>query len=912
MQRLVLEGSRLRTIAKTHMNDNSSRSHTVLKITLTQTMLAKSEKDRSMTKTERVSRINLVDLAGSERLGRSGVSGERLTEACSINRSLSTLGLVINKLVERGKGDPTVFIPYRDSVLTWLLKESLGGNSRTVMIATVSRNSFNYQESLSTLRYANRAKNIKNCPRINQDATSRIINELREEIIRLKLKLAEHQDQLKQRNFGHIIDPTIQSPLNPEHYSPNGSLNVSELLSGHDGINTYSTKDALKEILDYHAHNTTDHSNIIKEVNTQNTPWLVNLGDETNDSVIYFLKRGVNIMGSSSSCDIVLLGHQLIKGEHCIIEFIPGEPVTIKSLDDNPTVAVNGQPITCTTPLQANDEITVAQAHKFQLRHMSPNFWDKSERQTANHTIQQESHIILNEELQELTRQKQQIQEELFRLYEERATVEEKNVINRHITTHQSTTNERDEQEQKQEALRKNHFQNELMSIVPKIKEANEISKQLEKGVKFNIKIVIRVNHSVPTISIQARDTKHTKTYLWSAEEFESRFLFMKKNFELYLRDIQAFQTLPSHDDPFYENNIFHLGNCSIQLQALVHFQPMNRIQVPVLTADFGNLTTAQTGDIEQLDTLGHLTISVESLNDQNLDHTISSLEQSQSTRELRFLVKLHSFEKDIHHPLNNAIERTYVRFLTSSSGDNYAQTEMMTSVEGKNSYIYDSQHEYQATFDNEYLDFEIFGEIKNEESTRCTSAVDDDVTSSSSGVNNVATTDSENYSAAVDDVDSRRSSLKMHFNPSIQGPQCNKLSSLEHINSLEIHIIRAENLPKMKLISNTSCYAKFKLFSETSHAIKKKSSVQQNTTSPSWNEKHTLHLSRTVNAEDKLLIQLADSDRLRRNTVFGQAFISFEEMFEMYQKEEARWLQLEGRKCQGLNSQILLAFSFE
>lgn len=129
----------------------------------------------------------------SERANATGATGQRLKEGAHINKSLVTLGSVISALAEvsSASGDSncsrkTVFIPYRDSVLTWLLKDSLGGNSKTIMIAAISPADCNYGETLSTLRYANRAKNIINKPTINEDPNVKLIRELREEILKLK------------------------------------------------------------------------------------------------------------------------------------------------------------------------------------------------------------------------------------------------------------------------------------------------------------------------------------------------------------------------------------------------------------------------------------------------------------------------------------------------------------------------------------------------------------------------------------------------------------------------------------------------------------------------------------------------------------------------------------------------------
>lgn len=136
-------------------------------------------------------KLNLVDLAGSERQSKTGASGSRLKEGCKINMSLSALGNVIAALVD-GKGK---HIPYRDSKLTRLLKDSLGGNTKTVMVAAISPADYNYDETMSTLRYANRAKNIKNKPTVNEDPKEAKLREYRDEIENLRQQLLS-QSQL--------------------------------------------------------------------------------------------------------------------------------------------------------------------------------------------------------------------------------------------------------------------------------------------------------------------------------------------------------------------------------------------------------------------------------------------------------------------------------------------------------------------------------------------------------------------------------------------------------------------------------------------------------------------------------------------------------------------------------------------
>nr|XP_009941700.1 PREDICTED: kinesin-like protein KIF3C [Opisthocomus hoazin] len=173
-------GSQTRSVGSTNMNEHSSRSHAIFLITI-----ECSETGPDGQEHIRVGKLNLVDLAGSERQSKMGAHGERPKEASKINLSLSALGNVISALVD-GK---STHIPYRDSKLTRLLQDSLGGNAKTIMVATLGPASHSYDESLSTLRFANRAKNIKNKPRVNEDPKDTLLREFQEEIVRLKAQL---------------------------------------------------------------------------------------------------------------------------------------------------------------------------------------------------------------------------------------------------------------------------------------------------------------------------------------------------------------------------------------------------------------------------------------------------------------------------------------------------------------------------------------------------------------------------------------------------------------------------------------------------------------------------------------------------------------------------------------------------
>ncbi|KAK5872049.1 hypothetical protein PBY51_012783 [Eleginops maclovinus] len=195
-ERIIVQGWGNRAVGFTLMNKDSSRSHSIFTIHLEICNTDAEGQDHL-----RAGKLNLVDLAGSERQSKTGSTGERLREATKINLSLSALGNVISALVDgRSK-----HIPYRDSKLTRLLQDSLGGNTRTLMIACLSPADNNYEETLSTLRYANRAKSIQNRPRINEDPKDALLREYQEEIKKLRALISGQM----------------------------GTANLSSLLSGH-------------------------------------------------------------------------------------------------------------------------------------------------------------------------------------------------------------------------------------------------------------------------------------------------------------------------------------------------------------------------------------------------------------------------------------------------------------------------------------------------------------------------------------------------------------------------------------------------------------------------------------------------------------------------------------------------------
>ena len=214
--RLVELGSKARTIHATNMNATSSRAHTVFTVHLCQ----KTRKNKE--EVEIVSKINLVDLAGSERTNKVGTSGQRLREGTSINKSLSALGKCISALAALSsatssgtKRKERLHVPYRESTLTLILRESLGGNSRTGMLATISPSAKNVEETLSTLRFASRTKRIVNKAEVNIDPTKKLVLELREEIRMLKKALQAHGGNKKAESLAGapsaLADQVVQN-----------------------------------------------------------------------------------------------------------------------------------------------------------------------------------------------------------------------------------------------------------------------------------------------------------------------------------------------------------------------------------------------------------------------------------------------------------------------------------------------------------------------------------------------------------------------------------------------------------------------------------------------------------------------------------------------------------------------------
>ncbi|XP_078017818.1 kinesin-like protein KIF13B isoform X5 [Epinephelus lanceolatus] len=346
IESLMSEGNKSRTVAATNMNEESSRSHAVFNIILTHTL-----KDlQSGTSGEKVSRLSLVDLAGSERAAKTGAAGERLKEGSNINKSLTTLGLVISALAEQGTAkNKNKFVPYRDSVLTWLLKDCLGGNSRTAMVATVSPAADNYEETLSTLRYADRAKNIVNHAVVNEDPNARIIRELREEVEKLREQLTQAES---------LKAPELKDRLEEsEKLIQEMTITWEEKLRKTEEI----AQERQKQL---ESLGISLQSSGIKVGDDKS--FLVNLNADPalNELLVYYLKEHTKV-GSADSQDIQLCGMG-IQAEHCVID-ITADSAVILTPYRNARTCVNGSPVTSALQLHHGDRIFWGNNHFFRI-----------------------------------------------------------------------------------------------------------------------------------------------------------------------------------------------------------------------------------------------------------------------------------------------------------------------------------------------------------------------------------------------------------------------------------------------------------------------------------------------------------------------------------------------------------------
>ncbi len=626
---LMAEGNKSRTVAATNMNSESSRSHAVFTITLTCSVT-----DTSVGVTgEKVSKMSLVDLAGSERAVKTGAVGDRLKEGSNINKSLTTLGLVISKLADQALGKTKEqFVPYRDSVLTWLLKDNLGGNSKTVMVATISPAADNYEETLSTLRYADRAKRIVNHAIINEDPNNRIIRELREEVEQLREQLmnATQQSDLQERlieseKLIHEMEQTWEEKLRKTekiHQERQQALEKMGISVQGSGIRVEKGK-----------------------------YYLVNLNADPslNELLVYYLKEHTLIGRSDAPIeqDIQLSGIGIMP-EHCIIEINKSSNELFIIPLEGARTCVNGSVIKEKISLSNGDRILWGNNHFFRLNcpktttnstNTSVSACDQQQDRPMDYEFARDEFMMkemINDPIQgamkaleeqheldknnALEQQKQMYEKQLQKLASflspgtPYAPYSFNNVFDPYghnrfggsstnLTSPNSVASKIEKWAQERDELFKKSL-TKLREDIVRAKElayeANLIADEMEKCTEFKVTLQIPAANlspnrrrgafvSEPAILVKR---KNRVSQIWSMEKFENNLIEMRELYQDW-KDREQDSTnnndnsdeLSPLNDPFYELQENHhlIGVANIFLEVLVH-DLMLSYHVPIIS----------------------------------------------------------------------------------------------------------------------------------------------------------------------------------------------------------------------------------------------------------------------------------------------------------------------------------------
>uniref|UniRef100_A0A671LI32 Kinesin motor domain-containing protein n=1 Tax=Sinocyclocheilus anshuiensis TaxID=1608454 RepID=A0A671LI32_9TELE len=609
IESLMSEGNKSRTVAATNMNEESSRSHAVFSVIVTQTLYDL----QSGNSGEKVSKISLVDLAGSERVSKSGAAGERLKEGSNINKSLTTLGCVISALADQsaGKGK-SKFVPYRDSVLTWLLKDNLGGNSKTAMIATISPAADNYEETLSTLRYADRAKRIVNHAVVNEDPNARIIRELREEVEKLKVQLSQAES---------LKSPELQEKLQEsEKLVQEMTVTWEEKLRKTEEI----AQDRQKQL---EIMGISLESSGIKV--GEDKCFLVNLNADPalNELLVYYLKDHTRV-GADTSQDIQLFGIG-IQSEHCVLEVTSDGDVTLTPAD-NARTCVNGTMVYSRVQLWHGDRILWGNNHFFRInlpkrkrhgrlkepeRDSPRQSLSEADAETASQASSEQDYsyefaqmevmmkaLGSNDPMQKAVHalEKQYVEEKRLALEEQRLMYErELQSLRQQLSpekasqhqrcssfpTHTTHTKLRLWSDERDELFRQSlsRLREQVVRANALVREANFLSEEMHKLTDYQVTLQIpaanlSANRKRGTIvsepAIQVR-RKMKGTQVWTIEKLENKLVDMRDYYRDWREGTQEeVNCLHSKaGDPFYEAQENHnlIGVANVFLECLFH-----------------------------------------------------------------------------------------------------------------------------------------------------------------------------------------------------------------------------------------------------------------------------------------------------------------------------------------------------
>ena len=612
------EGYNNRTIGSTLMNATSSRAHTIVTIEFRQvTMVAKK-------RSEKLSMINLVDLAGSERSGSTGATGDRLKEGCNINKSLLILGNVINCLADKAIGkNKNMLPPYRDSALTRILQNALGGNSKTVMICALSPASINYEETLSTLRYADRAKKIQNKAVINESEHDKMVRLLKEENQNLKKMLESLQKKLSGQG-GVMGEDDKKAFLElKEEYEAN------QKMMG-DMQKTFEEK--LEEA------RKAEKESIGTQVNIS-LPHLVVLNEDPQLShkLKYPLDQPPVYVGrkhGNPTPQIVLSGIG-IKPNHAIfIKDEKSDDIILKPNDKDAKnhIFVNGKKITDEGQILKTKDRIIFGTNTI-LLYMKESKgddiyaidWEAAQIELKNEIEKENKKQIeekekknkeeLNEMEEKLKKKAEEYQLQLDEMYEEAEKKKmEQEKLNRermmkeeieHLEEEkakkrrEAELREKNELKRREQALKNKEFiqaneklKNNLITIIKKISKIDIINKDLKRKIKLKVAIqkdLIEETSEFNTtanLMIRVENYEEGTVYYWNTETFQNRYDLMKELFNKYNEEELELQNLKKEEDPLWdEGKPLLLGYAFYRLEPVAYLMS-NQSTIPIISPE--------------------------------------------------------------------------------------------------------------------------------------------------------------------------------------------------------------------------------------------------------------------------------------------------------------------------------------
>ncbi|XP_063773855.1 kinesin-like protein KIF28 isoform X2 [Pseudophryne corroboree] len=508
IERLMDQGKKTRTTASTSMNSSSSRSHMVITIHFKQIFL-----EDDITKQ---SSINLVDLAGSERQKSSGSEGDRLREGVCVNLSLTTLGNVISALADAAMGKKVIHIPYRDSVLTKLLQSALGGNSRTVMIAAVSPADICYEETLSTLRYAERAKKIKNKAVINASPTEHLIKELKAENNKLLSRLA---------GLGKSGKRVEQETKELRRLLTENELRIQAMEMTWE----HQLQEARKEWEQQYVVITQERRMM------QAFPYLLNINEDPQLSGVlkHFIQEGSSDVGQAASNEITMRALGILPKHATFINF--ENKVLVKPYG-KAKVIVNGVAIFMNTKLQHLDRIILGSNSGY--------LYIGFPAERGCEDISKFDYDFFQSELAAA----------------EGFSVDKLGAIHNKDGKPDPSV------------LAVFH---DYIKLIPLVAEANQLSEELIKDLKFELKVKnlaltdSRGYDLQKEIMVKVINKITQQVWIWSKSKFINRKFLME---ELYQRFLDGDIILDRESDPFWDPvEAIHLGSAHIWLQSLAY-----------------------------------------------------------------------------------------------------------------------------------------------------------------------------------------------------------------------------------------------------------------------------------------------------------------------------------------------------